>query len=99
MKHENKEEFKMENIPSEQSMFDYVEDPNPVVKKSKPVYGEVNCSELNLRAEPSKDADIIAILRQKDIVTIIENDRSSVFYKVFINGKSGYCVKEYITKK
>lgn len=87
----------MENIPNEQSMFDYVEDPNPVViKKKKTQYGVVKCDKLNLRAEADLDSDIIAILKKDNTVTIVENDRSSTFYRVSFNGQTGYCVKEFI---
>jgi uncharacterized protein YgiM (DUF1202 family) len=88
----------MENIPGEQSIFDFVEDPNPTVKKKKrPIYGVVKSKKLNLRSEPDSDADVLMILNENDPVTIIEDDPNSKYYKVFARRITGFCIKEFIT--
>ena len=89
----------MENIPGEQTIFDYIEDPNPVVKKKKkrPVNGITTIDHLNVREDPDADSDVLAILDKDTIVTIID-ESDPEYYKVFANRVSGFCVKKYIKK-
>lgn len=66
-------------------------------KRNRAKIGEVNTDQLNLRAEPDSDADIMFIMSKGDTVTILEEEKS--FYKVLTKGIVGYCVKKFITAK
>ena len=56
-----------------------------------------NCSKLNVRENPNIDAKVLTILNKGDKVEIkSENDG---WYGVSYKGFSGFCMKEYITKK
>lgn len=65
-------------------------------QKKKSVYGKViNCNLLNVREEPSLRANVIDKISVGQKVRIVgESDNN--FYKVFVNNKNGYCVKNYI---
>lgn len=59
-----------------------------------PVYKYIGADELNLRADPSRDADILGEYHKGDRLEILgEIDE---WYKVDINGTVGYMVQEYI---
>lgn len=56
-----------------------------------------NCSKLNFREKPNIDSKVLLILIIGDEVQITsENDG---WYGVIYKGVSGFCMKEYITKK
>ena len=56
-----------------------------------------NCSKLNVREKPNIDSKVLTILNKGDKVDIkSENDG---WYGVIYKGVSGFCMKEYITKK
>ena len=56
-----------------------------------------NCSKLNVREKPNIDSKVLTILNKGDEVQITsENDG---WYGVIYKGFSGFCMKEYITKK
>ena len=59
-----------------------------------PVYKYIGADELNLRAEPSRDADILGEYHKGDRREIV--GENGEWYKVDINGTVGYMVKEYI---
>ena len=59
-----------------------------------PVYKYIGADELNLRAEPSRDADILGEYHKGDRLEIL--DEVDEWYKVDINGTVGYMVQEYI---
>lgn len=64
-----------------------------VIKKSGII---ANCDRLNVRKEPSLDADIIAVVERGDkvVVEVISNE---TFYKVCTAaGIEGYAMKAYI---
>lgn len=55
----------------------------------------VNCQALNIREEPSKDSDIIGVLKNGTIVEIEFSING--FYMVYTNyGISGYCMEDFI---
>ena len=90
----------MENVSEEkvitETISEPVVEPAPVVsKKNKPEYGKVIGGKLNLRAEPDKDSDILTILDNDFVVTIVGKNYGS-YYKVVVSGITGYCAKEYI---
>ena len=68
------------------------------VKPSKePVYGDVcNCSSLNVRKYPERNAEVICTISYPSEV-MITDESDEVFYKVFTaSGIEGYCMKDYI---
>ena len=64
-------------------------------KKKRTVIGTVISDSLFLRDEPDKESDILYIMPKGEHVAIMEE--LSDFYKVTVNGVTGYCVKEFIT--
>lgn len=64
--------------------------------------GFVNCAKLNIRKEPDKKADIVAILEQNQKVCI-EEDVGKEFFKISFKDKNEkeikdvYCMKSFIT--
>jgi len=57
--------------------------------------GVVNCGQLNVRAETSKDSEILGVIKQG--VEVIIEDASDDFYKVCTEaGLDGYCMKQFI---
>ena len=62
------------------------------VKEEPPLRGKVfNCEGLNVRSDPSLNAEIISVLR-KDTVIVIEEVGNPEFFKT----RSGYVMKKYI---
>lgn len=62
------------------------------VKEELPLRGKVfNCEGLNVRSDPSLNAEIISVLR-KDTVIVIEEVGNPEFFKT----RSGYVMKKYI---
>lgn len=60
-------------------------------------YGIVyDCGRLNLREKPNLKSKICAILENNTKVEIIKSFPSSDWYKVSINGITGFCLKRYI---
>lgn len=56
-----------------------------------------NCDSLNVRLEPSIEAEIVSILRDGDEVIIIQDQSTETFYKVnTAAGVAGYCMTTYI---
>lgn len=67
--------------------------------KKKPIVGYVTGGSLNLRAEPSKDADVIMLLQDNEPVVLDSVKTINGFYKVTAHNAVGYCAKEFITIK
>lgn len=65
-------------------------------KKKRIVIGTVTCDSLFLRAEPDKESDILYIMPKGERVALMDGDTAD-FYKVTVNGVTGYCVKEFVT--
>lgn len=63
-------------------------------KKNRILIGTVICDRLFLREEPNKESDILYIMPKGECVAIM--GESSYFYKVIVNGVTGYCVKKFI---
>ena len=57
--------------------------------------GTVTASSLNMRKAASTDSDVIKVLKEGTKVTI--NGTSGSWYKVTVNGKTGYVGKKYIS--
>ena len=56
-------------------------------------YGAVvNCSRLNVRANPSKNADVVRIANAGETVQIDLTNSTDEWYKI----DDGYCMRQYI---
>lgn len=75
----------------------------PVVEEPAPKYvvGVVaNCNSLNVREQPDRKADVIAVLRSgTEIQVDIENTLDVWFHVYTATGLDGFCMKEYIDVK
>lgn len=57
-----------------------------------------NCNKLNIREEPSLDANIVCEITSTTELMIDENESTEEFYKVFtMSGLEGFCMKKFIT--
>lgn len=57
-----------------------------------------NCKKLNVREEPSLDANIVCEINSKTELMIDESESTDEFYKVFTaSGLEGFCMKKFIT--
>lgn len=65
----------------------------------KSVMGYVdNCVRLNVRCNPSIDADVIAEIDSGTKLMIDENESTEDFYKVCTeSGIEGFCMKQFVT--
>lgn len=63
----------------------------PVIKTGK----VVDCSKLNVRKDPSTDADVVTVIDNGTEVKVLETVKD--FVKVEIDSVTGYCVKKYIS--
>lgn len=58
------------------------------------------CARLNVRKEPSIEAKVVAIIKRRDEVEIIEEESTEEFYKVCTTtGVEGFCMRKFITIK
>ena len=57
-----------------------------------------NCARLNVREEPNKMADVIAVLEAGSEVQLVKEDPVNGFYNVITaDGREGYCMCDYIS--
>lgn len=63
----------------------------------------VNCNKLNVRKQPSKDAEVLCIINKDTELTVNTNESTEDFYKVYTSSNEvlyeGYCVKSFINIK
>lgn len=59
------------------------------------VLGTVTCEKLNMRKQPSTNAEIICVLKEDEVVEIDSCDNKD-FYKVTKGKLKGYCMKKFI---
>ena len=77
-------------------------EPTPVVEQPKPeskqLTGNVaGCAKLNVRKEPNKDAEILAVINEGAEVVINKIKSTMDFYSVCTAaGIDGYCMKKFI---
>ena len=84
-----------------------VEDPEPHMKDpntpapEKPIKGIVSgCSKLNVRANPSRNANIIDIVPTGCTLSIIGSKSTAEWYCIIdVFGKEAYCMKKFVTLK
>ena len=80
----------------EEEVIETKELPVPV----KPIIGVVTeCAKLNVRKEPSKDAAVLRTILLATEVVINEEESTEDFYKVYVGGLSGFCMKKFINIK
>lgn len=86
-----KEAF-VESKPAESTNY---EAPTNVTTKTGTVY---NCSRLNVRKEPRKDAEIMTQIPKSTVVEIDYDKSTNLFYKISISsGIKGFCMRDYIS--
>ena len=57
-----------------------------------------NCARLNVRKEPNKMADVIAVLEAGSEVRLVSEKPVNGFYNVITaDGREGYCMLDYIS--
>ena len=57
-----------------------------------------NCARLNVRKEPNKMADVIAVLEAGSEVQLVSEKPVNGFYNVIaVDGREGYCMCDYIS--
>lgn len=104
------EEVKTEPVEVEVNEEAKTEEPTPVVEEVKPestpvvkpepkqLTGNVaGCAKLNVRKEPNKDAEILAVINEGAEVVINKIKSTMDFYSVCTAaGIDGYCMKKFI---
>ena len=56
-----------------------------------------NCSNLNIRKKPDKNADILKVVPEGEEVIIDVADNTDIFYNVILkDGTEGFAMKEFI---
>lgn len=57
-----------------------------------------NCARLNVREEPNKMTDVIAVLEAGSEVQLVSEEPVNGFYNVITaDGREGYCMCDYIS--
>lgn len=93
---EEVETVEVEEIPEEIPVIEEasVVKPTPVMEVTGVV---IDCSKLNMRFEPSADAEIMCTLIRGTEVVIDEAESTDEFYAVCTPaGMEGYCMRKYI---
>lgn len=69
------------------------------MKPGEPVFGCVTeCTRLNVRANPEKDADVLGTIPADTKVMIDESESTDEFYKICSEvGLEGFCMKQFIS--
>lgn len=88
------EEVTLGEVTTEVVEVESVEEP----KKTELIGVVSGCAKLNVRAEASKDSDIVTVISVGTELTI--EDTEDDFYKVCtLDNKTGYCMKKFIVIK
>lgn len=83
----------LEEIKEEEEIVNKVNNKKP----GKFINGRViNCSKLRVRKSPNIKAAVIQELPRNSVVKIDLEGSTDNFYRVFIESKEGFCMKEYI---
>lgn len=91
---------------TEEELLEIVEDePEIEVEEvvettSEPMYGKVfGTDRLNVRVNPSIDADVVCRINKDDVVLIDEKLSTDDWYSICTeNGMEGFCMKEFISQ-
>ena len=57
------------------------------------------CKLLNVRSKPELDAEVLTIISEESLVTIIDVNASLDFYEILIGDLKGFCMKKFIKIK
>lgn len=77
---------------------DVIED--AVEEMKLPIGLITDCFRLNVRKNPDKNAEVVFVVESLTSLKIDENKSTKDWYYVIgDNGKSGYCMKQYVTIK
>ena len=68
----------------------------PVVEGSIVVGVIANCAKLNVRENANKEANVVCIVNKDTKVNIDLDASTEDFYRVFVDGKEGYCIKQFV---
>lgn len=70
--------------------------PEAVAPKAKEAV-VVDCAKLNVRVEPSSDAEIVGQINASTKLEVYEDESTDEFYKICTHsGVEGYCMKKFI---
>lgn len=58
-----------------------------------------DCKLLNVRSKPEPDAEVLTIIPEESLVTIIDSHTSLDFYEILIGDLKGFCMKKFIKIK
>ena len=105
-KHKEYAPLVVEEIPvaTEEMLVDSVVLPYTETEENKPAVYTVtkagtvtNCSRLNIRKEPSLDAEILRVIKNGDDVEILDESTLNGWLPVLLSdGTKGYTMKDYI---
>lgn len=59
----------------------------------------VGCARLNVRKEPSPDADVVTIINASEVLSCYPEPVGNYYNVITASGTRGYCVKEYLKLK
>lgn len=89
---------KNKETPNTVEIVDIIKD--VVEEKQLPVGIIKDCFRLNVRKNPDKNAEVVFVA---EVLTPLKIDESKStndwYYVIGDNGKSGYCMKQYVTIK
>lgn len=75
-------------------------DPEPAIEQTSMVGVVVDCTKLNVRQEPRKDAAVVCEIPANSELTIYEDESTEDFYKVCTAaGAEGFCMRKFIRTK
>ncbi len=57
------------------------------------------CELLNVRSKPELNAEVLTIIPEESLVTIIDVNTSLDFYEILIGDLKGFCMKKFIKIK
>lgn len=70
------------------------------VVKEKNLIGIVDgCELLNVRLKPELNAEVLTVIPEESLVTIIDVNASLDFYEILIGDLKGFCMKKFIKIK
>ena len=90
----------MDNFSKYMNPPEEVKEPEDVTETAKETVGVVNdsCTALNVRKEPSLEAEIICSINSGSKLVIDETGSTDDWFKVCTEtGAEGFCMKEYVT--
>lgn len=94
------EEVQTINDPSNETVVETPVVEDAIEENKEFVNGTVKCKRLNVRKEPSKDAEVLCIIEEQTELQIDLKESTDAFFKVqTASGIDGYCMKEYINIK